>query len=78
MEHLKSIQEEGVFDYFEVRGRDLIVYWEAVPAEFERKFYVAMIPLVPGFYQTPASYVYEYYNKDNIYWIPGMTLIIDE
>ena len=77
MDHMKTIQEKGTFDYFEIQEGDLIVYWESVPAKFERVFQVAMIPLVPGLFNTPASYVYEYYNKENIYWVPGMSLSVD-
>ena len=77
MDHMKTIQEKGTFDYFETQEGDLIVYWESVPAKFERVFQVAMIPLAPGLFNTPASYVYEYYNKENIYWVPGMSLSVD-
>ena len=71
---MKQLQEDGEIAYFEKRGRSLLLYWTNVPAGFEKEVAIAFVGSVPGHFSGAASYVYEYYNKKNIRWIPGLSL----
>lgn len=77
MEQLKLLQDQGQIAYFEKRGSSLLLYWTSVHEGFERDVAIAFVGSVPGQYTGSACYVYEYYNKKNIKWIPGFTLEVE-
>ena len=71
------LQDQGQIAYFEKRGSSLLLYWTSVHEGFERDVAIAFVGSVPGQYTGSACYVYEYYNKKNIKWIPGFTLEVE-
>ena len=76
MEHFIRLQERGEIAYFEIRGKSLILYWTNIPSTFSMDVDIPLVGSIPGSYQAAASYIYEYYDKDNIYWMKGMDLTV--
>lgn len=77
MDHFIRLKERGEIAFFEIRGKSLIVYWESVPNGFTFEMDIPMIASMPGTYHAAASYVYEYYDKDNVFWIKGLDLVVN-
>ena len=71
-----ELKERNEIDYFEIRGKTLVVYWMNVKSEFDMIMDLPMIGSIPGTYHAAASYVYEYYDKKNCMWIDGMELVV--
>ena len=76
MEHFVRLKERGDIAYFEVRGRSLVLYWMQVPSEFDLSVDIPMMGSMPGVYSSAASYVYEYYDKNNVFWMSGVKLTV--
>lgn len=76
MDHLIRLKERGEIAYFEIRGNSLILYWTHVSSDFSLEMDLPMIGSIPGTYHATASYVYEYYDKDNVFWLDGMDLVV--
>lgn len=76
IDHFVRLKERNEIDYFEIRGKTLVVYWMNVKSEFDMIMDLPMIGSIPGTYHAAASYVYEYYDKKNCMWIDGMELVV--
>jgi hypothetical protein len=66
----------GEISYFEIRGRDLVLYWRDLPPK-------AVIPLTidlradhPGEFRGPASRAYLYYSADDKHWVEPLSIRI--
>lgn len=67
-EVLKSAQQSGAFDFVEIYGRDLALYWRGMPAEAHKQVNLDLIARIPGLTTGPASRAYLYYATDQIHW----------
>ena len=76
IEHFVRLQDRRDIDYFEIRGKSLILYWTNVSSAFSMDLDIPVIGSIPGSYQAAASYIYEYYDKENIHWMKGMDLTV--
>jgi hypothetical protein len=54
--------------YFEIRGRDLVLYWRDLAKDEKIEIGLDLICRVPGEYRGPASRAYLYYNADDKFW----------
>ncbi len=63
-------------DMFEVRGRELILYWRGLAPNQKIDLPVDLIARVPGQYSGPASRAYLYYNADHKHWIEPLKVAI--
>ena len=61
---------------FEIRGRELVLYWRDLQAEQEIEVPIDLICRVPGEYTGPASRAYLYYNSDGKCWIEPLRVAI--
>jgi predicted anti-sigma-YlaC factor YlaD len=61
--------ESGVISAFEVKGRELVLYWRQMAPEQKIDVDIDLICRVPGEYRGPASRAYLYYNADHKHWI---------
>ncbi|MBV9124257.1 MAG: alpha-2-macroglobulin, partial [Planctomycetes bacterium] len=69
-----------VISAFEIRGRELVLYWRDLPpdARGDKKihFDLPLICRVPGEYRGPASRAYLYYNADHKDWVEPLKVTI--
>jgi hypothetical protein len=61
---------------FEIRGRELILYWRDLAPDQKIEVPVDLICRVPGEYNGPASRAYLYYNSDLKHWVEPLKLTI--
>jgi hypothetical protein len=61
---------------FEIRGRELILYWRDLAPGQQIEVPVDLIARVPGEYSGPASRAYLYYNADLKHWVEPLKVTI--
>ncbi len=61
---------------FEVRGRDLVLYWRDLAKDEKVEVPIDLVCRVPGTYRGPASRAYLYYNADHKHWIEPLQVTI--
>ena len=69
LKQLTDLREKGAIDFFEVRGRELVLYWRELAPEQKSTLTVDLVCDVPGEYRGPASRGYLYYNADHKHWV---------
>jgi len=75
-DQLKELVKKGVIDAYEVRGREVVLYWRTLPAEARVEIPLSLIAAVPGTYTGPASRAYLYYADENKQWVDGVVVDI--
>lgn len=73
---LKELVKKGVVDAYEVRGREVVLYWRTLAADARVDIPLSLIAAVPGTYTGPASRAYLYYGDEVKQWVPGMAVEI--
>jgi hypothetical protein len=68
--------QPGRISYFEIRGRELILYWRGMGPKQKMEVPVELICRVPGEYRGPASRAYMYYNADHKHWVEPLAVTI--
>jgi uncharacterized protein YfaS (alpha-2-macroglobulin family) len=66
----------GRIGAFEVRGRELILYWRDLAPDAVIDLDIDVRALVPGVYHGPASRAYLYYNPDVKSWTAPLAATI--
>jgi hypothetical protein len=61
---------------FEIRGRELVLYWRDLAPGQKIEVPVELICRVPGEYSGPASRAYLYYNADRKHWVEPLKVTI--
>jgi hypothetical protein len=69
-------KERGPIDAFELRGRELVLYWRDLAPGKKIDVPVDLICQVPGEYRGPASRAYLYYNADHKDWVKPLQVTI--
>jgi hypothetical protein len=75
-QQLKELVKKGTIDAYEVRGREVVLYWRTLPADAKVDVPISLIAAVPGTYTGPASRAYLYYTDEDKKWIDGMNVEI--
>lgn len=75
-ERLKELVTEGRIASYEIKGRELVLYWRGLAAEEKVELSIPMIARIPGTYTAPASRVYAYYLDEHVQWAAGETIAI--
>lgn len=65
---LKELQEKNVFDYYEIKGNNLAVYYRGMPAKAVKEINLDLKAEMPGEYDAPASTAYLYYMNEYKTW----------
>lgn len=68
--------KEGPISAFEIRGRELVLYWRGLKANQEVALDLSLIAHVPGRYRGPASRAYLYYGSELRHWVDPLTVEI--
>ena len=76
MKQLTDLREKKVISYFELRGRELVLYWRNMAPNQKIDLSVDLVCDVPGEYRGPASRAYLYYSADHKHWIEPLTIKI--
>ena len=75
IESLDKLTETGEVDYYELRGREVILYWRTFAPQESKRIPVTCVATVPGKYTGPASRAYLYYTAESKTW--HQPLVID-
>lgn len=75
-EQLKELVKAGRIAAYEVRGREVILYWRDMRANERVEIPLSLTAAVPGQYTGPASRAYLYYADENKDWIEGLKVTI--
>ncbi len=76
VKQLTDLREKGVIAYFEIRDRELILYWRELAPEQKIALTVDLVCDVPGTYRGPASRGYLYYDADHKHWVEPLAVTI--
>ena len=69
-------KEKGLIGAWEVRGRELVLYWRDLAPKQKIEVPLDLICQVPGEYTGPASRAYLYYNADHKHWVDALKVTI--
>ncbi|MCA9173147.1 MAG: hypothetical protein KDB14_01470 [Planctomycetales bacterium] len=69
---LKECVDEGLIAAYEVRGREVILYWRVLDPEQRVRVPLNVVAAVPGEYTGPASRAYLYYTDEHKTWVGGL------
>jgi hypothetical protein len=72
----RDIPEPGVISFFEVRGREVVLYWRGLEKGQRVEVPIDLICRVPGSYRGPASRAYLYYGAESKSWTAPLTAVI--
>lgn len=73
---LDELQEAGVIAFYELRPREVTLYWDGIHAEETHRVALDLVAAVPGRFTGPASTAYPYYDDDEPVWTAGMAVAI--
>ncbi len=63
-----------LLSYFEVRGRELVLYWRDLAPDQKIEVPIDLICRIPGEYSGPAGRAYLYYNADFKHWVEPLKI----
>lgn len=66
----------GPIAFFELRGRELILYWRDLAPDAKIDLALDVIAHVPGRYRGPASRAYLYYDPEAKHWVVPMSAAV--
>ena len=72
VDQLKELVSAGRLAAYEVRGRDVVLYWRSLDGGQVAHVPVSVVAAVPGTYAGPASRAYLYYADEAKQWQPGL------
>ena len=75
-DQLKELVKANRIGAYEVRGREVILYWRDLNANERVEIPLSVVAAVPGQYTGPASRAYLYYADENKQWVQGMKVSI--
>jgi TonB-dependent SusC/RagA subfamily outer membrane receptor len=73
---LKELQEKKVFDFYEVMGNRLAIYYRELEPRATRTINLDLKAEAPGSFSSVASCVYLYYTDEYKGWVKGNTIRI--
>ena len=75
-DQLKELVAAGKIAAYEVRGREVILYWLSLEAEQAVDVSISLVAAIPGTYTGPASRAYLYYTDEQKIWRDGLNVKI--
>lgn len=73
---LKELQEKQVFDYYEILGNNIAIYYRGMGPKAVKEINLDLKAEMPGEYDAPASSAYLYYTNEYKTWCGTDKLII--
>ncbi len=65
---LKELQEKNVFDYYEIKGNNIAIYYRGMAPKAVKEINLDLKAEMPGVYEAPASTAYLYYMNEFKTW----------
>ena len=65
---LKELQEKQVFDYYEIKGNNIAIYYRGMGPNSVKQINLDLKAEMPGEYDAPASVAYLYYTNEFKTW----------
>jgi uncharacterized protein YfaS (alpha-2-macroglobulin family) len=65
---LKELQDKNVFDYYEIKGNNIAIYYRGMEANAVKEINLDLKAEIPGEYDAPASSAYLYYTNEFKTW----------
>jgi len=65
---LKELQEKNVFDYYEIKGNNIAIYYRGMAPKAVKEINLDLKAEMPGEYDAPASSAYLYYTNEYKTW----------
>jgi hypothetical protein len=75
-DQLKELVKSGKIATYEVRGREVILYWREMTAGKKHDLLISLVAAVPGQYTGPASRAYLYYTDEHKQWADPVSVEI--
>jgi hypothetical protein len=75
-DQLKELVKKGTIDAYEVRGRDVVLYWRSLEPGQKVAVPVSLLAAVPGHFTAPASRAYLYYADEHKTWVAPLEATI--
>lgn len=73
---LNELQEAGIFDYYEIRPREVICYWRTIAPSETKNIEFDVTAEIAGKYTGPASRAYLYYTAEQKVWTEPLSIEI--
>ena len=81
LKELARLREDGakpgVISAWEVKGRELVLYWRDLKSDAKIEFELDLVSRLPGVYSGPAGRAYLYYNADHKHWVEPLRVTIE-
>jgi hypothetical protein len=74
---LDELKQAGAIDYYELRPREVTLYWRGLAADESKTVEIDLTAAVPGRYEGPATSAYLYYGDDQKQWAAPLTIEIE-
>lgn len=74
---LDDLKKAGRFDFWELEGRELVLYWRALEPGATKQVNLDLLARIPGTTTGPASRVRLYYTPQNERWAPPLQVEVD-
>ena len=75
---LKELQEKKVFDYYEIKGNNIAVYYRCMAPHAVKQINLDLKAEMPGVYDAPASSAYLYYTNEFKCWAGAERITIQK
>lgn len=75
-DQLKELVKKGTIDAYEVRGREVVLYWRTMDKNAKVEVPLSLVAAIPGNYTGPASRTYLYYTDEHKKWVDGVQVEI--
>jgi uncharacterized protein YfaS (alpha-2-macroglobulin family) len=75
-DQLKELVKAGRISAYEVRGREVVLYWRDIQPNQTIEVPLSLMAAIPGEYTGPASRTYLYYTDEFKQWLPGMKVTV--
>jgi uncharacterized protein YfaS (alpha-2-macroglobulin family) len=75
-DQLKELVKAGRIAAYEVRGREVVLYWRDIQPHQTIEIPLSLTAAIPGEYTGPASRTYLYYTDEFKQWLPGMKVTV--
>jgi hypothetical protein len=75
-DQLKELVKANKIAAYEVKGREVVLYWRSLDKEARVELPLSLIAAVPGTYTGPASRAYLYYTDELKQWADGVQVEI--
>ncbi len=73
---LKKLQEEKVFDYYELFDGYVVLHYEQLKPKEKKTIHLDLKADIPGDYEAPASSAFLYYTNEHRIWAQPERLVI--